>query len=94
MAYTPINWKDEPSHDTALEAANLNKMDSGIAANDTAIAGFQGAITAIQTANENITRDVTALQQQLNGVSIRIITRAAWNALEVKPATTLYIFNG
>lgn len=33
-AYTPLNWHDLPSQDTALEADNLNHIEQGIKTND------------------------------------------------------------
>ena len=94
MAYNPVNWEDEPSHNTAINSDNLNKMDAGIAANDAAIAGFQGAITSIQTANQIIGEDVSRLKSQVGNCSIVICTKEYWRNLAVRPANTLYIFNG
>lgn len=36
-AYTPLNWHNLPSQDTALEADNLNHIEQGIKTNDTRI---------------------------------------------------------
>ena len=36
-AYTPLNWHDLPTQDTALEADNLNHIEQGIKTNDTRI---------------------------------------------------------
>lgn len=36
-AYTPTNWVNLPSQDTALEADNLNHMEQGIKTNDTRV---------------------------------------------------------
>ena len=36
-AYTPLNWHNLPTQDTALEADNLNHMEQGIKTNDTRI---------------------------------------------------------
>ena len=36
-SYTPLNWHNLPTQDTALEADNLNHMETGIKTNDTRI---------------------------------------------------------
>lgn len=36
-AYTPLNWHNLPTQDTALEADNLNHIEQGIKTNDTRI---------------------------------------------------------
>lgn len=45
MAYTPVNWTNTPT--TPLNAENLNHMESGITANDTAIAKSKNALSTL-----------------------------------------------
>lgn len=92
MAYDPINWEDEPSHNTALEAANLNHMEAGIAANDSSISGFQTDINSINQAQSAINTQLTNIAASLGGLSFVAISRAEWEALPARPATTVYFF--
>lgn len=45
MSYTPVSWTNTPT--TPLNAENLNHMESGITANDTAIAESKNAFNAL-----------------------------------------------
>ena len=42
MAYTRVNWQDYPNTSTPITALNLNVMDAGISALDTAVTAIQG----------------------------------------------------
>ena len=44
MSYTRVNWQNKPSTATPINATNLNTMDAGIAANDTAIGTLQADV--------------------------------------------------
>lgn len=44
MAYNKVNWQDGEAGGTPLSANNLNIMDNGIAANDSAIASINTAL--------------------------------------------------
>lgn len=53
MSYTRVNWVDSPSTATPIDAANLNVMDAGVAANATAIANLN--TNAVQVGAHNAT---------------------------------------
>lgn len=57
-AHTPINWENEPSHNTPLNAANLNKMDSEIGILDDRIIAQDTSKLDKSTANTMV-KDVT-----------------------------------
>lgn len=51
-SYTPLNWHNLPTQDTALEADNLNHMEQGIKTNDQRIAEIgNNAMYAADVAN-------------------------------------------
>lgn len=51
-AYTPLNWHNLPTQDTALEADNLNHMEAGIKTNDERITQIgNNAMYAADVAN-------------------------------------------
>ena len=57
-AHTPINWENEPSYNTPLNAANLNKMDSEIGILDDRIIAQDTSKLDKSTANTMV-KDVT-----------------------------------
>ena len=65
FAYTKKEWKDLPSKDTPIFAADLNNIENGIGANDTTSAKNSESIktntTNIETNKLNIANLLTAL---------------------------------
>ncbi len=55
MAYEkvwPDGWKDNEEGGTYIDAAGLNHLENGIAANDKAITALQGSVKDLGTADE------------------------------------------
>lgn len=62
MAYTRINWQNEPSEATALNDVNLNKMDSAIYDHDQRLDTAEGDIEDIESDVATAQGDITDLE--------------------------------
>lgn len=49
MTYTPTTWADDEIGATPIDAAALNNIESGVEANDTAIADLLARVIVLET---------------------------------------------
>lgn len=89
MAYTRVNWQDYPNTSTPINAANLNKMDAGIAALDTKITNIESDYTSDQDVDDAISEALTdyATKGYVN-TAIAGITTDAVNVVKLADGTS------
>lgn len=91
--YIPVGWKDNPNHDTAVEAKNLNHMDDQIVKNATEISGIDYRCQTVEQMTQTTNQNVTTIMNQIGNLKFVILSRAAYNEMERHDPNTLYIFN-
>ena len=77
MSYTRVNWQNKPSTATPINATNLNTMDAGIAALDTAMADKVDKVAGKGLSTEDFTtEEKTKLANIEDGAEVNV--QADW----------------